>query len=137
MYFTQPFPISPRNTPEAIANLLSKTGCHDLVVSHVPSIDLLVERTLELLSKQSHSVHIQTVPSFNQLYPTLGSIKGDVEAVEPYPIPSDVDSLEAVRIYFHSSGTTSLPKPIPINEEYFRFTCYHSTGKNPSRSHAV
>lgn len=131
----QALPISCRNSPQAIANLLRKTDCHDVLISGGSAISSLLEAAHgELLADPSpHAINAIEPPSAGLLYPHLCAGEGvDVEdraSVPTYPIPSDVDNLDAVRLYIHSSGTTSLPKAIAIDERYLRYM-----GSSPSES---
>lgn len=72
-----------------------------------------------------HAVNVIELPSADLLYPHLGAGSGaDANirsSVPAYPIPTDINDLDAIRFYLHSSGTTSLPKPIPIDERYLRY----------------
>ncbi|KAG6843004.1 hypothetical protein H0H93_002586, partial [Arthromyces matolae] len=49
-----PFPISPRNTPAAVAHLLRKTSCHRLITTPVTLNTLLVGLKVELAADGSN-----------------------------------------------------------------------------------
>lgn len=102
-------------------NLLRKTDCHDIVFGGA-SVRPLLEETLNELQRTSHSADIINIPDAVQLFPVLGKpAETREESVAPYPTPANLHSLDDVRVYMHSSGTTSLPKPIPLDERYMRF----------------
>ncbi|KAF8320374.1 acetyl-CoA synthetase-like protein, partial [Clavulina sp. PMI_390] len=117
-------PISQRNSPNAVVNLLRKTDCHDVIVGGGSAVHTLFEETRSLIADEApgHSLNTIPVPSATRLFPHLGTIADDVEVLKDYPLPADSDELEALRYYIHSSGTTSLPKPIPLTEKYVRYT---------------
>ncbi|KAF7360648.1 General substrate transporter [Mycena venus] len=89
-----PFPISPRNSPAAVVNLLRKTSCHRIVSTCV-TLDALLE-----------------VPSVSQVYPNLGAESADC-TFEPYLASANRPELDDVCLYLHSSGSTGFPKAIP------------------------
>lgn len=65
--------------------------------------------------------HVLAVPTLKQLYPNFGK-GGDLSAFTAYPLPpTEFLQLDSPRIYLHSSGSTSLPKAILINEQYLRY----------------
>lgn len=102
-------------------NLLRKTSCHDVIFGGA-SVRPLLEETLNELQGTSHKVDVIHVPDADQLFPILGKYaERPKELVSHYPKPANLHSLDNVRVYMHSSGTTSLPKPIPLDERYMRF----------------
>ncbi|KAJ6617595.1 hypothetical protein B0H10DRAFT_2033150 [Mycena sp. CBHHK59/15] len=89
-----PFPISPRNSPAAIVNLLRKTSCHRLVATCVTLDSLLA--ALHLFSRS-----ILTWEAKHRI------------AFEPYADDASCPSLDGICMYLHSSGSTGFPKAIP------------------------
>lgn len=81
------------------------------------------------LNSTHHLTNVIEMPSALALYPALDTSASVNQAasVDIYPVPPDCDSLDATRMYIHSSGTTSLPKPIPLDERYMRYM-----GSSPS-----
>lgn len=64
-----PFPLSPRNSPAAIAHLLSKTECTHLFVSEDPSMQGLSAGSLKVLASQGgQSVERIPIPFFDDVY---------------------------------------------------------------------
>lgn len=87
-------------------------------------MSLLADAEAEL-SASGHTINIIEMPQAEALFPHLDpnpnrDIKQEL-SIETYPVPSDVESLDAIRFYIHSSGTTSLPKPIPVDERNLRY----------------
>ncbi|EGO19943.1 hypothetical protein SERLADRAFT_418199 [Serpula lacrymans var. lacrymans S7.9] len=111
-----PFPISPRNPPAAIVNLLKRTSCHHMIMTQQPLHALLNGIKSELGSAQSgpeastFDLTVQDVPSFADLYPKLGC---ETESDPFEPVPPVPARLNDVALYLHSSGSTGFPKPIP------------------------
>ncbi|KAI9459309.1 acetyl-CoA synthetase-like protein [Russula earlei] len=101
------FPISPRNSPEAIAHLLKKTGTSHLLVGGEPMLQKLASASLDLLRTEGHpELPFSDMPHFEDIYPLGGS---DC-TFEHYP-PVGFD-LNAPALILHSSGSTAFPKPI-------------------------
>jgi acyl-CoA synthetase (AMP-forming)/AMP-acid ligase II len=92
------FPISPRNSPEAVAHLLEETSVSYIFVSAEDALQKLWEASLEFLERRGAvppSKH--DVPSFQQLYPA-----------EPDPdfelLPAPDVHWDDTIIILHSSG---------------------------------
>lgn len=117
----QAIPISNRNSTAAVVNLLRKTDCHHIIVGGT-AVAPLVENTRAELDRDGFNINIVDVPAATYLFPSLGSapVTEVSGASAAYPVPVGANSLDAVRMYIHSSGTTSLPKPIPLTERYMR-----------------
>jgi acyl-CoA synthetase (AMP-forming)/AMP-acid ligase II len=93
------FPISPRNSPEAIAHLLKKTGASHLLVGGEPMLQKLAAASSELLRSDGHAeIPVSHMPHFEDLYPHDGSDNG----FKDYPaVKFDLD---APSLILHSSG---------------------------------
>jgi acyl-CoA synthetase (AMP-forming)/AMP-acid ligase II len=93
------FPISPRNSPEAVAHLLKKTGAKYILVGGEPMLQKLANTALELLRADGHhEIPSSHMPHFEDLYPEDDS---DSE-FENYPTVKF--DLEAPSLILHSSG---------------------------------
>jgi len=93
------FPISPRNSPEAIAHLLKKTGSNYLLVGGEPMLQKLATTALELLRADGHpEIPYSHMPHFGDLYPDDDSDSG----FENYPAVKF--NPEAPALILHSSG---------------------------------
>ncbi|KAJ7054635.1 putative aminoadipate reductase [Mycena amicta] len=104
-----PFPISPRNSPAAIINLLRKTSCHRVLATCV-TLDALLRQIRQEIEPE-YALVIEEVPSLAQIYPNLGreSAMDSSPPATTWPRPS----LDDVCLYLHSSGSTGMPKAIP------------------------
>ncbi|KAF8890513.1 hypothetical protein CPB84DRAFT_1849102 [Gymnopilus junonius] len=101
------FPISPRNSPAAVAHLLHKVGVGHLLVGHEQSIIDLANGSLELLSSEYPDIpkpKRTSVPLFEDLYLESNNDADD--------IPFEKRGLNDITVYMHSSGSTNFPKPI-------------------------
>ncbi|KAK4228632.1 hypothetical protein QBC38DRAFT_454004 [Podospora fimiseda] len=98
---------SPRNSLEGHLSLLNKTNCKILLHS--------TELTTQITPLNQHSITTIEIPSLNHLLnrPTPTPYKSKC----PSNPPSNFTILT-----LHSSGTTSLPKPIPIKAGVFAIT---------------
>ncbi|KAJ7153945.1 hypothetical protein C8R43DRAFT_1096467 [Mycena crocata] len=107
-----PFPISPRNSPAAVVDLLLKTGCHRVVATCTTLKPLLagVEQGTAQADPNFH-LNIEKVPSLNEIYPNIGG-ETEASAFESYGEYTP-PSFDDICIYLHSSGSTGMPKAIP------------------------
>ncbi|KAJ3740205.1 acetyl-CoA synthetase-like protein [Lentinula detonsa] len=113
-----PILISPRNTPAAVVNLLVKSGAHRILTTHSILKGLVngVKIELELFGKSNDifDVSFEEVPSLHELYPNLGA-ETIADPFQPYPTCSIPLSPHETAMYLHSSGSTGLPKAIPLS----------------------
>ncbi|CAN8103575.1 unnamed protein product [Discula destructiva] len=106
-----PLVLSPRLSPPAIMHLLQTTGASSLIVSQ--RLSGPAKPALAALSARGLSTHIgASYADFHEPGVTVGS-KGSFE------VPQELDS---VVILLHSSGTTGMPKPIPITHRQLVFS---------------
>ncbi|KAJ7636839.1 acetyl-CoA synthetase-like protein [Roridomyces roridus] len=106
-----PFLISERNSLEAILHLLANTNCHRLLMTRA-LLSSLAESISSGLSAP-YAVSIEDIPLLGQIYPHLGHEDTDDKCF-PYPGPANRTSMDEVALYLHSSGSTGLPKSIPL-----------------------
>jgi acyl-CoA synthetase (AMP-forming)/AMP-acid ligase II len=93
------FPISPRNSPQAIAHLLKLTGSNYLLVGGEPMLQKLANAALEILRAEAHpEIPTSHMPHFQDLYPDDDS-ESDFENY-----PKVKFDLEAPSLILHSSG---------------------------------
>ncbi|KAE9394514.1 amp-CoA ligase, partial [Gymnopus androsaceus JB14] len=125
-----PFPISPRNTPEAVINLMKKTGAHRILGTRSTLQELFQNIKSELASETpgepSYDLTFEEIPGLNELFPKLGA-ETDKDPFEMYPPASANPALDVIAGILHSSGSTGLPKPISFDYLYIK-TCA-SSGK--------
>ncbi|KAJ7056386.1 putative aminoadipate reductase [Mycena amicta] len=106
-----PFPLSHRNSELALIHLLETTNVHRILTTRgslVQSIDSLTGQ------RSTWDLSLEDIPTLAQMYPLLGR-ETSQDAFTPYPQPTDKPSLEEPAFYLHSSGSTGLPKPIPLS----------------------
>ncbi|KAF8871770.1 putative aminoadipate reductase [Infundibulicybe gibba] len=122
-----PFPMSPRNSPAAVVNLLRNTGCHRMIVTQA-TINPLIDgiQSLLLATDPTFSLKIEEVPAIRDIYPRLGSeTKGD--PFTAYPPATVRPQPQELCIYLHSSGSTGFPKSIPLSyrtvQDWCLFPC--------------
>ncbi|KAF7293886.1 Acetyl-CoA synthetase-like protein [Mycena chlorophos] len=110
-----PFPISHRNSNAAFVHLLTSTQIHRLLTTH-GSLARLVDGLKEELTTQhaSYQLSIEEIPLVSTIYPFLGH-ETPTDAFTPYPSAGRLPDLHTTALYLHSSGSTGLPKPIPLS----------------------
>lgn len=92
------FPISPRNSPAAIAHLLSKTNVTHMLIGGEQSLKTLASASLNLIDHLAVSIPTQSVmPVFEDLYI-------DQNGVTFEPLPLEKPSLNDAAVILHSSG---------------------------------
>ncbi|KIM36904.1 hypothetical protein M413DRAFT_31301 [Hebeloma cylindrosporum] len=107
-----PFPISPRNTPGAIIQLLTKTSCHRLLATRTTLKDLLDSVKIKLeVTNSSYELMIEEPPSLRDIFPRLG-VETEDDPFTPFRTEYK-PNLDEIAMYVHSSGSTGLPKAIP------------------------
>ncbi|KAF8878948.1 putative aminoadipate reductase [Infundibulicybe gibba] len=107
-----PFPISPRNTPAAVVQLLKASHCHRLVTTRTTLRPLIEGIIAELHHDPGFSLVIEEVPPLDVIYPRIGA-ETALDPFKPYPPPPTRPSLDDIALYLHSSGSTGFPKAIP------------------------
>ncbi|KAF7316041.1 Aminoadipate reductase [Mycena indigotica] len=105
-----PFPISPRNSPAALIHLLTATKTSRIYTTHASLGPLIAAIKVHYACTE---ILIEEMPTLGQVYPFLGRETAESPFV-PYPSPQAVAPLDSVTSYLHSSGSTGLPKPIPL-----------------------
>ncbi|KAG6909219.1 putative NRPS-like protein biosynthetic cluster [Tephrocybe rancida] len=108
-----PFPISPRNSPAAVVNLLEKTSCHRIITTNV-TLKALIDGIRSQISGTPllDLLQVEEAPSLATAYPNLGHETPE-HSFERFPSPSQPLSRDDLCIYLHSSGSTGFPKAIP------------------------
>ncbi|CAL1703617.1 unnamed protein product [Somion occarium] len=111
-----PFPMSPRNSPEAICNMLHKTGCRRIITQ--PSVSSLVITLKDQMSSKGHTIRVDDLLALRTVFPGLQRGTTTItDTVEPYPPSSRQVQPDDIVLYIHSSGSTGFPKPIPQTQK--------------------
>ncbi|EIW79995.1 acetyl-CoA synthetase-like protein [Coniophora puteana RWD-64-598 SS2] len=113
-----PFPISPRNSPLAVAHLVERAQIEYVLVGREKSMQDLIQHALDITrSKYPQVTPPEVLPmlQFDEVYsPSEATV--NLPDVTPYVgAGPDADTL-----VLHSSGSTSFPKHIPWTN--YRFT---------------
>ncbi|KAF8649496.1 hypothetical protein AX16_005765 [Volvariella volvacea WC 439] len=110
-----PFPISPRNSPPAVVNLLEKTNCHRILTTKDTTLALMDSIRSHLSTHNpGFKVQINESPALLELFPQLD--RNTTERPKPgirYPKRADTPDPNVPYMFLHSSGSTGFPKPIP------------------------
>ncbi|KAI4521215.1 acetyl-CoA synthetase-like protein [Schizophyllum commune Loenen D] len=105
-----PFPISPRLSAPAVANLLRASNCHRVVATRQTLRALIAAVKGEL--GLEYALKVDEVPALDVVYPRLAR-EQVADDFKPYPKPSVESKLDDMLLYLHSSGSTGFPKAIP------------------------
>ncbi|OAX33021.1 acetyl-CoA synthetase-like protein, partial [Rhizopogon vinicolor AM-OR11-026] len=110
-----PFPMSPRNSAEAVVNMMEKTNCRRLITTHHSLGSLIDGIKTSFVSQGTDMTQLQIdeVPALKDLYPTFVRDLPN-EAFVPYPLSTSRSSENDILFYLHSSGSTGFPKSIPM-----------------------
>lgn len=122
------FPISPRNSPQAIAHLLRKTGAIHLFASGDSQLQSLACTSIELLQAtgEANAVKIYETPVFGDLFPH--------EAAETSFIRFPVRhfDLEMPALILHSSGKScGYPCYLSLTSRHYNLLLYQGTTAFP------
>ncbi|KAI6042365.1 acetyl-CoA synthetase-like protein [Pisolithus marmoratus] len=123
-------PMSPRNSPAAIINLLETTKSHRLISTQSSLGGLIseVKRELALHGDKVYDLQIDEPPTLATAYPYLSKETID-SPFSPYP-KGEINNGD-VMFYLHSSGSTGFPKPIPITHLIGKHWCITPAGHLP------
>ena len=112
--------ISHRNSVEAIANLLEKTGSRRLLAQD--STFSLAQSAKQLLQAKNFDISIESLIPLHTVFPSLSPVQQDRSAKDPEPYPPAPTPWKKndVVMVLHSSGSTGLPKPVPQTQEIIR-----------------
>ncbi|KAJ7642007.1 hypothetical protein FB45DRAFT_738097 [Roridomyces roridus] len=121
-----PFPISPRNSPPAILQLLRTSRCHHIISTCITLAPLLARLEQHIKEVDTEfGLAIQEMPSIHEVYPNLGTETSD-GSFQPYPGGNFDPNPEDVVMYIHSSGSTGFPKAVAWNYRILQQTIAYS-----------
>ncbi|KAF8193608.1 hypothetical protein K438DRAFT_1720091 [Mycena galopus ATCC 62051] len=108
-----PFPISPRNSPAGIFELLRASSCHRIIATCTTLGPLIAGIKNHIADVDPNfALTIAEIPLLSQIYPNLGAETTDC-AFQPYAISTEILlSPDDTALYMHSSGSTGFPKAI-------------------------
>ncbi|KIJ53176.1 hypothetical protein M422DRAFT_775837 [Sphaerobolus stellatus SS14] len=115
---TLPFPLSPRNSPAAVAHLVNSTKSKYIWVTEGP-MKTIAEQAVKMMPVDA-GVTILTIPSFDELYPNPSLSIQYPETHENSPV--DFDSFSVI---YHSSGSTAFPKPIFVTHRRMWYDSFY------------
>ncbi|KAJ6471951.1 hypothetical protein C8R45DRAFT_836164 [Mycena sanguinolenta] len=104
------FPISPRNSPAAVAHLVNGACVEHLLIGHEPAMLELATAALSILKNDSSHgpcPDISYIPLFEDLF-----LPAAERTILPEDLPYECNGPDAPACVIHSSGSTSFPKPI-------------------------
>jgi len=107
--------MSPRNSVPAVISMMQKTKCCRLITTrhNIRSLIDGVQADFASHTDETSQLRVDEFPALKDLYPALVSDSpGDVFI--PYPPPISRPSENDILFYLHSSGSTGIPKPIPM-----------------------
>ncbi|KAK0480753.1 hypothetical protein IW261DRAFT_1685198 [Armillaria novae-zelandiae] len=103
------FPISPRNSAEAVAHLLKKVSVRYVLVGNDPAMQAIMKGALDVLRLSADPSVLPSSISFPSFEDLFASVPSTDE------VPDGREKLDDVVMYIHSSGSTAHPKAIPFN----------------------
>ncbi|KAF7358663.1 Non-canonical non-ribosomal peptide synthetase FUB8 [Mycena sanguinolenta] len=109
-----PFPISPRNSPAGIFELLRASSCHRIIATCTtlaPLIAAIQQHVAEVDS--AFALDVGEMPLLYDVYPNLGAETAEC-SFQPYYTSNQSlgSSPDDIALYMHSSGSTGFPKAI-------------------------
>jgi acyl-coenzyme A synthetase/AMP-(fatty) acid ligase len=98
---------------------MKKTSCHRIITTSETLQGLIsgVQKEFSTENPQFELL-INNIPSIQQVYPKLGAEVAN-DPFTPYPASENPPSLTDTAVYIHSSGSTGLPKAIPITHQMY------------------
>ena len=119
----KPFPVSPRNSPAAVIDMMKKINCSRIVTLH-HAHQSLIDGVHEQGSGLAFTV--EEMPTISCAFPKLGC-EVEADPFVPYPQSASPPDPNIPSIYIHSSGSTGFPKPIPHSYKVQIHWMYHGT----------
>ncbi|KAN0082898.1 hypothetical protein V8E55_008693 [Tylopilus felleus] len=109
-----PFLVTPRNSAAAVVDMMKKTSCSRILILQHAHNGLIKSIRDEMPSQE---LVVGKLPTLSYAFPKLGA-EVEADPFMPYPAPASRPDLDSPAIYFHSSGSTGFPKPIPHNHRF-------------------
>jgi acyl-CoA synthetase (AMP-forming)/AMP-acid ligase II len=128
-----PFPISPRNSPSAVAHLISKARISHLVIGDEPAMVSLANDAITILKEEYSTTavpDVSYVPSFEDLF-----ISASGTRPTPEDLPFEYHGPDATACIMHSSGNSSNFLFRSMAKILHRFDCVPQTDLLDKSSH--
>lgn len=104
--------MSPRNSVQAVCNMLQTTGCRRIITN--PPLAALTEAIAKEFSAKGEDIRFDPIPSLQEIFPKYAG----VEEPSPFPhVPNPPKKPSGPAMYLHSSGSTGLPKSVPLSQK--------------------
>ncbi|TFY65192.1 hypothetical protein EVJ58_g2123 [Rhodofomes roseus] len=123
-----PFMISSRNSPAAVAHLLSKVHVKHLLIGREQAMHDLAQEAFTLLKEQSSDAVIpgtSSMPVFDELFTPSSE---DRLVTDLSTLPYESRGMDAPAMILHSSGSTAFPKAVQFSHrrllQIARAPCY-------------
>jgi acyl-coenzyme A synthetase/AMP-(fatty) acid ligase len=107
----QPYPMSPRNSPEGVCHMLESVSCTRILGQ--ASTASLIHQVQNDMQVKGIKLRIDELPGLPEVFPKLGRNANEMAGeVKPYPTSSKRVDVRTPSLYMHSSGSTGYPKSI-------------------------
>ncbi|EPQ59006.1 acetyl-CoA synthetase-like protein [Gloeophyllum trabeum ATCC 11539] len=103
------FPVSPRNSPAAIAHLISKTDIKHILVGREKAMEDLARESLGVLKAHYSGV---AIPETSLMFLFEELFLPSPKALKREDVPYDHKDPDEIAVILHSSGSTAFPKPV-------------------------
>ncbi|KAI0320589.1 acetyl-CoA synthetase-like protein [Amylostereum chailletii] len=104
------FPLSPRNSPAAVAHLLKVTSVTHAFIGQDPATQALANEAIAMLGVENINIIKLPMPRFDDIY-------NDTQ--DFYDVRLRALDKNMISFIFHSSGSTDFPKPISLTSRNF------------------
>lgn len=100
-----PFPISPRNSPSAVAHLVSKGRVSHLLIGHEPAMVELAKDALRILKEEYPPMVVAPDVTYLPLFQDLFLPVSESSGMTPEALPYEYHGPDVIACMMHSSGT--------------------------------
>ncbi|EKM52305.1 uncharacterized protein PHACADRAFT_260612 [Phanerochaete carnosa HHB-10118-sp] len=128
-----PFPMSPKNSVPAFANMLKKTDCHHIITQ--PVFDPVISGIKSEIASDQFQIRVDELPGLHDIFPQFSGNPGALRT-QTFSPPSKPHSADDIVLYLHSSGSTGFPKPVPQRQKAVLEWCI-SSPISDTRKHGV
>ena len=93
---------------------MKKTNCSRILTLHHAHNAFIKNIREEIPDRE---LAVDELPTLSYAFPKLGG-EAEADPFVPYPGPASPPDLDSSAIYFHSSGSTGFPEPIPHSHKF-------------------